>query len=102
MPTTTEFLTYSSPEPVRAHYVEPMVYRHRAAYDESVPQALLDERAAYDAALAEYERAVAEARTRWARALAAAIESGMSYAEVSELSGVSHSSISRALKQHQA
>ncbi len=77
-----------------------MAFRHRSEYDESVPRALREARAAYDTSAAEYERAMDRARKQWAEALAVAIEAGMSYQEIADEVGVSHTSISRAIKQH--
>jgi len=77
-----------------------MAFRHRSEYDESVPRALREARAAYDASAAEYERGMEQARKEWAEALAVAIEAGMSYQEIADEVGVSHTSISRAIKQH--
>lgn len=77
-----------------------MAFRHRSDYDESVPQALVAARETYDAAMSRYEAEAAAARSAWAMALAEAIEAGMSYAEISEAAGVSHTSISRAIKQY--
>ncbi|MBC9225781.1 helix-turn-helix domain-containing protein [Aeromicrobium sp. 636] len=79
-----------------------MAFRHRRKYDDSVPRALHAAREAYDSATAEYERAIARARGEWAAALAAAIEAGMSYQEIADEVGVSHTSISRAIKQYGA
>jgi len=77
-----------------------MAFRRRAEYDGSVPRALHAARDAYDAATVEYEQAVARAREAWATALATAIEAGMSYQEIADEVGVSHTSISRAIKQY--
>ena len=77
-----------------------MAFRHRSEYDETVPRALREARAAYDAAAEDYERAMEKARREWAEALAVAIEAGMSYQEIADEVGVSHTSISRAIKQH--
>lgn len=77
-----------------------MAFRHRSEYDESVPRALRDARSSYDDATTEYERAMEKARKDWAEALAVAIEAGMSYQEIADEVGVSHTSISRAIKQH--
>ncbi len=76
-----------------------MAFRHRSEYDESVPRALHAAREAYDAATAAHEQAIHEARGDWAAALAAAVDAGMSYQEIAEEAGVSHTSISRAIKQ---
>ena len=80
-------------------YLDHMAFRHRGEYDETVPRSLHDARAVYDQATEKYEREINEARTNWGIALAAAIEAGMSYQEIVEQVGVSHSSISRAIKQ---
>ncbi len=77
-----------------------MAYRHREEYDESVPRALRRAREEYDAATARYEQEMAQARRRWAAALVEAIEAGMSYQEIADEVGVSHTSISRAIKQY--
>lgn len=77
-----------------------MAFRHRREYDETVPQALRAARESYDAASAEYEAAITRARREWAAALATAIEAGMSYQEIADEVGVSHTSISRAIKQY--
>lgn len=77
-----------------------MAYRHRREYDDSVPQALRSARDAYDVATADYEDAISRARREWAAALASAIEAGMSYQEIADEVGVSHTSISRAIKQY--
>lgn len=77
-----------------------MAYRHREEYDESVPRALRRAREEYDAATARYEQEMAQARRRWAAALVEAIEAGMSYQEIADAVGVSHTSISRAIKQY--
>ncbi|MFH7321942.1 helix-turn-helix domain-containing protein [Aeromicrobium sp. JJY06] len=77
-----------------------MAFRHRREYDESVPRALRAARDSYDAATSEYEEAIARARREWAAALATAIEAGMSYQEIADEVGVSHTSISRAIKQY--
>ncbi len=76
-----------------------MAFRHRGQYDESVARTLLAARDEYDQATEEYEQQISQARANWGQALAAAIEAGMSYQEIVEAAGVSHSSISRALKQ---
>ena len=77
-----------------------MAFRHRDDYDEAVPAALRAARAEYDTATADHERAIAAARAAWAAALAAAVDAGMSYQEIADEVGVSHTSISRAIKQH--
>lgn len=77
-----------------------MAYRHREEYDESVLRALRRAREEYDAATARYEQEMAQARRRWAAALVEAIEAGMSYQEIADEVGVSHTSISRAIKQY--
>ena len=79
-----------------------MAFRHRNKYDETVPRALRDARSEYDAAAAEHEEAMERARRAWAAALAEAIEAGMSYQEIADEVGVSHTSISRAIKQYGA
>ncbi len=68
-----------------------MPYRRRPEYDESVPARLREARAAYDAGLADVRRA-------WADALAAAVDAGMSYDEISAEVGVSASTIRAAVK----
>jgi predicted transcriptional regulator len=77
-----------------------MAFRHRREYDESVPRGLHSARQAYDDAIAQYELAMADARRAWAAALASAIDAGMSYQEIADEVGVSHTSISRAIKQY--
>ncbi len=77
-----------------------MAFRHRSEYDESVPAALREARTAYDEAVSEYEERIGRARRAWADALAEAIEAGMSYQEIADEAGVSHTSISRAIKQY--
>lgn len=77
-----------------------MAFRHRRKYDQSVPRALNEARKSYDAAVAEYEEKIARVRKEWAAALAVAIEAGMSYQEIADEAGVSHTSISRAIKQY--
>ncbi|MFO6451361.1 MULTISPECIES: helix-turn-helix domain-containing protein [unclassified Aeromicrobium] len=77
-----------------------MAFRHRREYDETVPRALRAARDSYDAATSEYEEAISRARREWAAALATAIEAGMSYQEIADEVGVSHTSISRAIKQY--
>lgn len=69
-----------------------MPFRHRPEYDEAVPASLRDARDAYDAGLAEVRR-------EWADALAAAVEAGMSYDEISAEAGVSASTIRAAVKE---
>jgi hypothetical protein len=76
-----------------------MAFRHRSGYDDSVPGALVAAREEYDRAMLHYEKQIAQARADWAASLAAALDAGMSYAEIAETAGVSHSSISRAVKQ---
>ncbi len=68
-----------------------MPFRHRPEYDESVPARLREARDTYDSGLAEVRRA-------WADALAAAVDAGMSYDEISAEVGVSASTIRAAVK----
>lgn len=83
-------------------YVDPMAFRRRDAYDESVPRALREARVTFDAATAAYEEHMTRARVAWAESLAAALDAGMSYQEIADEVGVSHTSISRAIKQHRS
>jgi DNA-directed RNA polymerase specialized sigma24 family protein len=70
-------------------------FRHRPEYDETVPARLRAAREAYDSGLAEVRR-------EWADALAAAIDAGMSYDEISAEAGVSASTIRAAVKSREA
>ena len=72
-----------------------MPFRHRPEYDESVPARLRAAREAYDSGLAEVRR-------EWADALAAAVDTGMSYDEISTEVGVSASTIRAAVKSRKA
>ncbi|MGI9086041.1 MAG: hypothetical protein ACR2FE_12285 [Aeromicrobium sp.] len=69
-----------------------MPFRHRPEYDEAVPERLRAARQAYDAGLDDVRR-------EWASALAAAVEAGMSYDEISATVGVSASTIRAAVKE---
>ena len=71
-----------------------MPFRHRPDYDESVPARLRAAREAYDSGLADVRR-------EWADALATAVAAGMSYDEVSEVAGVSASTIRAAVKSRE-
>lgn len=71
-----------------------MPFRHRPEYDESVPARLRAAREAYDSGLSDVRR-------EWADALAAAVAAGMSYDEVSEVAGVSASTIRAAVKSRE-